>query len=207
MKRLDGIESVVADLEARVQRAGERRVLIGIAGAPGAGKSTLAEALGERFPDAAVVPMDGFHLSNAELERLGLRNRKGAPDTFDGEGFVAAMRRVKADVGTVYLPRFDRSIEESIAASIAVRPEHRLVIVEGNYLLLEREPWNALDPLFDARFHVGIDDGIRIDRLIARHVAFGKEPDAARAWALGPDEANARLIAEAASRATARVRL
>src|SRR6476659_9979794 len=130
------------DIDALTARAaqlgGHSRALLGIAGAPGAGKSTLAEQLAARIgPGAVVVPMDGFHLHDDELARLGLGDRKGAPETFDVEGYVALLARLREETAhTVWAPAFDRARELSVAGAIGVRPEHRLVVTEGNYLLL-----------------------------------------------------------------------
>jgi pantothenate kinase len=174
------------------------RTILGICGAPGSGKSTLAAslavALGSR---AALVPMDGFHLANSELIRLGRRDRKGAIDTFDGAGYVALIRRLReAGEPMVYAPEFRRDIEEAIAGAIAIPREVPLVITEGNYLLSDAEPWLALKPMFDQTWFVDPGEDLRVQRLIARHIAFGKEPEAARSWSLGPDQRNAELIAQ-----------
>jgi len=187
---------------ARALMAGGRAVL-GICGAPGAGKSTLAARLAEAVgPAAVVVPMDGFHLHDDELARLGLSDRKGAPETFDVAGYVALLRRLHIETDhVVYAPEFDRSREESIAGAIAVRPEHRLVVTEGNYLLASTETWPAVRGAIDEVWYCEADDDVRRQRLVARHVQFGKpEPDARR-WVENVDEVNARLIA--ATRASA----
>jgi pantothenate kinase len=176
--------------------AGSRRVL-GITGAPGAGKSTLAErlagALGSR---AVVVPMDGFHLAAQELARLGRTDRKGAPDTFDAAGYVALLRRLR-DQGdeVVYAPQFRRDLEEPVAGAIPVAPDVPLVITEGNYLLVRSRPWADVRALLDEAWYLEPDDTARVGRLTRRHVAFGRTPEAARAWVLGSDERNARLVA------------
>ena len=191
-----------------------RRRLLGIAGPPGAGKSTLAAAVVAALPGRAVlVPMDGFHLAQTELERLGRADRKGAPDTFDAAGFVALLRRLRdqrpaRDGGddVVYAPAFDRALEEPVAGSIPVTPDVPLVVVEGNYLLHDDGAWAGVAPLLDACWYVDVDEGLRLDRLTARHAAFGKTPEAARAWALGPDQRNAELVARGRGRATAVVR-
>lgn len=183
---------------------GGERVMLGLAGCPGAGKSTLSARLVEHFgPEVAVVvPLDGYHLANAVLEGRGLRQRKGAPETFDGAGYVALLRRLKArEEDVVFAPEFRREIEEPVAGAIPVPREARLLITEGNYLLLEDGPWAGVVPLLDEAWFVEPDDGLRLERLIARHEAFGKSPDAARAWALGTDEANARLIRASRGRA------
>ena len=189
---------------------GGSRCLLGITGAPGVGKSTVADALVRALGERAVlVPMDGFHLAQTELERLGRADRKGAPDTFDAAGFVAMLGRLRAQrpgpgaAGrTVYAPRFDRGLEEPIAGAIPVEAHVPLVVVEGNYLLHDDEAWADVAALLDQSWYVEVDQVTRIERLVARHAAFGKASAAARAWALGPDERNADLIATTRSRAT-----
>ena len=188
------------DIESLVERAralmATNRAVLGICGAPGAGKSTLAARLAAQIGDTAVViPMDGFHLHDDELARLGLAERKGAPETFDAAGYAALLVRVRADAGlTVYAPEFDRTREISVAGAIAVRPEHRLVITEGNYLLYDAPGWSDVLPLLDEVWYVEGDEGIRLDRLVQRHVAHGKDPDAAHRWATVSDQANADLV-------------
>lgn len=182
---------------ARRLAASDRRRILGICGAPGAGKSSLAGALlGALGSAAALVPMDGFHLANSELVRLGRRDRKGAIDTFDGAGYVALIRRLRAaDEPVVYAPEFRREIEEAIAGAIAISRDVPLVITEGNYLLVDAEPWNVLSTLLDQIWYLDPDEGMRQERLIARHMAFGKPLALARSWSLGPDQQNAELIA------------
>src|SRR5947208_1094721 len=160
---------------ARELAAGPRRML-GIAGPPAAGKTTLARYIAAQVGGAAmVVPMDGFHLADVELHRLGNADRKGAPDTFDGYGYVALLRRLR-DPGPeiVYAPTFERDLDQPIAGSIAVPPDIRLVITEGNYLLRDVEPWRQIRPLLDECWWVSMDDATRLKRLIDRHVEFGK---------------------------------
>ncbi|MFN3866801.1 MAG: nucleoside/nucleotide kinase family protein [Demequina sp.] len=204
------LESLVARARALAADAGDGRVVIGIAGAPGAGKSSLALALAARLgaATAVVVPMDGFHLAHAELERLGIVERKGAPDTFDAAGFVALLRRIVArDHDVVYAPEFRRDIEDPIAGAIPVARAVPLVIVEGNYLLLDTAPWVEVSGLLTESWYIEVDDQVRLDRLIARHEAFGRTPEAARAHATGSDQRNAELIAASAHRADVRVEL
>ena len=186
-----------------IQRSG--RALLGLVGPPGAGKSTLAAALQAEFAGVAqVVPMDGFHLANVELERLGRRARKGAPDTFDATGYVALLRRllVQADDEIVYAPEFRREIEEPVANAIPVFANTQLVITEGNYLLIEDGPWADVRGLLDEVWYVDVDDALRVDRLTQRHQQFGRSADAAAAWVAGTDEPNARLIEASRARAS-----
>ncbi|MFG3248554.1 nucleoside/nucleotide kinase family protein [Streptomyces sp. NPDC048187] len=198
------------DLLSRARRLpGEgRRAVLGIAGSPGAGKSTLAEALvrelnGAGEPWVAQVPMDGFHLADAELDRLGRRDRKGAPDTFDAAGYAALLERLhrEADGETVYAPGFERELEQPIAGAVPVPPTARLVVTEGNYLLLESGAWARVRPRLDEVWFCALDEAERVRRLVARHERFGKSAAAAAAWALGPDQRNADLVAATRHRA------
>jgi pantothenate kinase len=181
---------------ARALLGAPGRSILGITGAPGAGKSTVAEAISSVFAGAAVVvPMDGFHLANEELLRLGRRDRKGAPDTFDASGYVALLRRLRDErSGVVYAPRFDRSIETAVAGAIPVAPEVPLVITEGNYLLLPSDAWADVRPLLAEVWFVAPDEAVRVERLVQRHIDHGKAPDEARAWVLGPDARNSDLV-------------
>lgn len=202
--------TLTPDLLARVEAllsSGPRR-LLGIAGAPGAGKSTVAAQVAAAVgPAAVVVPMDGFHLAQTELERIGRADRKGAPDTFDADGFVALLTRLRSPGRTVYAPEYRRALRNPVAGAIAVPPEVRLVVVEGNYLLLDEHGFGPVAGLLDESWFLAPDDTLRLSRLVARHEAFGKSPEAARAWSHGPDEDNARLVAATAVRADVVVRL
>ncbi|MGH8822751.1 MAG: nucleoside/nucleotide kinase family protein [Rhodoferax sp.] len=174
-----------------------RRKLLGLVGPPGSGKSTLALALHQAFPEVSqVVPMDGFHLANVELQRLGRADRKGAPDTFDSAGYLALLKRLRHQGidETVYAPEFRREIEEPVAGAIAVFPRTRLVITEGNYLLLESDHWAPIAELLDDVWYVEVDDGLRTDRLVQRHEQFGRSRQDAVDWVASTDERNARLI-------------
>ncbi|HEX2771154.1 MAG TPA: nucleoside/nucleotide kinase family protein [Micromonosporaceae bacterium] len=198
------------DLVARAVAlaAGPRRIL-GITGPPGAGKSSLAARLVVALADRAVlVPMDGFHLAERELHRLGRHARKGAIDTFDADGFVALIRRMQRPGGaTVYAPEFRRELEEAVAGAIAVTADVPLVVTEGNYLLVPDGPWAELRELLDEVWYLDLDERVRLKRLADRHVAFGRGPAEAAARARGTDQANAELIATTADRADAVIRL
>ena len=176
--------------------AGDRCIL-GISGAPGAGKSTVAAELSQRMGNAPIVAMDGFHLANEHLVAVDLIHRKGAHYTFDAWGFVSLLRRISAQGPdeVVYAPVFDRSIEDSIGSALPVALSDRLVIVEGNYLLLELPPWSAIRPLLTRCVYLDLDESVRLQRLIDRHVEYGKTPEHARKHVAESDQVNARLIA------------
>jgi len=193
------------DLVARAERLAVtgRRSLLGICGAPGAGKSTLAarvvDALGDR---AVLVGMDGFHLAQRELNRLGRAERKGAPDTFDAAGYVDLLDRLRRHgPDTVYAPEFRREIEEPIACAVPVFRETPLVVTEGNYLLLTDNPWDRVRPLLDEAWFLAPAESVRLARLIARHEAFGRTLEQARGRALGSDQANALRVDATSGRA------
>ncbi|GHH94172.1 nucleoside/nucleotide kinase family protein [Streptomyces capillispiralis] len=177
-----------------------RRALLGIAGSPGAGKSTLAAHLvrelnGTGAPWAAHVPMDGFHLADAELDRLGRRDRKGAPDTFDAAGYAALLRRLREETyDVVYAPGFERELEQPLAGAVPVPPSARLVVTEGNYLLLDTGAWTRVRAQLDEVWFCALDEEERLRRLIARHEEFGKSHEEAVAWVLRTDQRNAELI-------------
>ena len=199
--RMDSSDDHIARARALLARGGRR--ILGLAGPPGSGKSTLAERLARELGEQTVmVPMDGFHLANEELARLGRGGRKGAPDTFDAAGYISLLRRLRAAAPgeTVYAPRFNRDIEEAIAGAIAVPPDVLLVITEGNYLLLDG-PWAAVRGLLDEAWYLKPDEVRRQRWLLERHMRFGRTREAALAWIAATDEPNARLIASSRSRA------
>jgi pantothenate kinase len=201
----DAAAATVAELAERARRlASDRghRVLLGIVGAPGAGKSTIAEALvAELGACAALVPMDGFHYSQHVLGLLGQAERKGAADTFDAEGLAALLHRIRTATGDVYAPTFDRSIEEPIAAGTVVPADADIVVVEGNYLLLDEGAWADVRAALDETWFLRIPQATRVERLVERHMRFGRTRDAAEAWVETVDERNARLIEASAERA------
>ncbi|MFI7063316.1 nucleoside/nucleotide kinase family protein [Kribbella sp. NPDC050124] len=209
MQRLD---PAVAYERAVGLAARGRRAILGITGAPAAGKSTYAEQLTAKLVadghKVALVPMDGYHLAQSVLEELGIADVKGAPHTFDGYGFVAMLSRLKQSADEqIWAPRFDRGIEDSIAASIGIAPDVTLVVTEGNYLLLDQMPWTTIRTLLDQCWYVEVPEQLRHDRLEARHRQFGRSPEEAHARTYGTDEHNARLIAATASAADAIVQL
>jgi pantothenate kinase len=201
------LNSILAAELAALRRQLEGRVLIGIVGCPGVGKSTVSAALLAGLgPAAQVVAMDGFHLSNGALAELGRSDRKGAADTFDRDGFRVLLDRLRADDddSTVWAPVFHREIEESFAADRGVSPSHRTVVVEGNYLL----HWPECAATLDACWYLeAADDGDRVERLIERHMSFGRSRSDATAWVRDSDEVNALLIASTRDRADLVIRM
>jgi pantothenate kinase len=192
---------------ATVLATGPRRQILGITGAPGAGKSLLAQRLADllvlRGHRVAVAGMDGFHLAGAELNRLGRAERKGAPDTFDADGYVALLQRLRDPSDRpVYAPLFDRTLEEPIGSAVAIAADVTLVITEGNYLLHADGPWAAIADLLDACWYIELDERLRTERLIARHMQFGRSRQEAADRAHGSDLRNARLVAHTKVRAT-----
>ena len=196
MNELDATLTQLVERARRLALPGERRIL-GLTGAPGSGKSTLAAAIVEALAPAAIlVPMDGFHLANQELERLRRRDRKGAVDTFDAAGYVALLRRLRDPRDElVYAPEFRREIEEPIACAVPVPRDIPLIVTEGNYLLVDSTPWRAVAELLDEAWYLEPPEPVRIERLVARHMAYGKEPAAAHAWSHGSDQRNAEIVA------------
>jgi pantothenate kinase len=201
----------IGELVGRVRALGgpDKRVILGLAGAPGSGKSTVGQLLTDQLgADAVLVGMDGFHLAQAELVRLGNAERKGAPDTFDAFGYVNLLRRLRSrQEPVVYAPRFDRDLEEPIASAVPVPRELPFVITEGNYLLLDAPDWSEVPDLLDECWFVDPGEELRLDRLVARHIRHGRSPEQARERSYGSDQRNAELIELSRSRATKVIRL
>jgi pantothenate kinase len=202
------------DLDALAARARDLagchpRAILGITGPPGAGKSTLAGLLVRRLgAEAVLVPMDGFHFAQVELQRLGRAARKGAPDTFDVGGYVALLDRLRRQPGeTVYAPTFRRDLEEPIAGAIPVPPTARIVVTEGNYLLENAWSWAAVRPLLDEVWYLDLAEKVRVSRLVARHIAHGRSEPEARRWVHDVDQANAARIEAGRDRADLVVRV
>lgn len=190
----------VEEIAARIVEGahGLRRVIIALAGPPGAGKSTLSERLLAVLPvgEAALVPMDGFHFDNAVLDEMGLRNRKGAPETFDCDGLAAMLRRIRSGRQPVAVPVFDREADLARAGAAIIPADTRIVLVEGNYLLLDRAPWSELAPLFDLTIFIDVPMAELERRLLARWRDLGRSEEEASTWVDGNDLPNARLVIE-----------
>ncbi|MCV7298372.1 nucleoside/nucleotide kinase family protein [Mycobacterium barrassiae] len=187
------MNSWTSRLEALLTR--QPRVILGVTGPPGAGKTAMAAQIASTVDGAVHVPMDGFHLADVELRRLGRLGRKGAIDTFDGYGYLALLQRVRSrHTEVVYAPAFDRDIEQPVAGSIPIGPDARLVVTEGNYLLDDDEPWPQVRSALDEVWFIDCASDERRRRLVARHVEFGKSPEQAEAWVRDVDEPNAERI-------------
>ena len=186
------VASLLLDLAS-----GPRR-LLGLVGPPGCGKSTLAALMSQQLGNQAqTVPMDGYHLAQVELKRLGRAQHKGAPDTFDAAGYAALLRRLRCQTANeiIYAPDFRRELEEPVAGALPLHPQTPLIITEGNYLLIDDDPaWAGVAGLLDQVWYRNVDAGLRLDRLAARHVQFGRTREQALAWIAQTDEPNARRI-------------
>jgi pantothenate kinase len=197
------------ELAEEIRRRAENvqgRFIAALAGPPGAGKSTLAEAVVEALgPDARVVPMDGFHYDDAILNARGQRNRKGAPETFDVAGYRHLLSRL-VDEDEVAIPVFDRALELSRGSADLVTQDHRILVTEGNYLLLDEAPWTALSDYFDLTVMIDVPEADLDRRLLERWDFYGKTPEAARAWIDGNDMPNIRRVTQGSRRADVTVR-
>jgi pantothenate kinase len=189
-------KAALARIQEHLEKASER-VLIGIIGKPGAGKSTLSKFLMGKLPKdlVTVVPMDGYHLSNKLLAEYEKADRKGAFDTFDARGYSELLKRIKFDlVSDIYFPIFHREIEESIVAEGVVLKDCKVVLTEGNYLLLDNHGWQDVKSFFTESWYIQIDDDLRRERLMARSIRYGRSPEIAYKWTHGSDEVNAKVV-------------
>ena len=203
------IELLVEQIQSLLQSPNARSI-IGIVGKPGAGKSTVVSEIENRFDSrqVSVIPMDGYHLSNEELISLNRRDRKGAPDTFDTNAFTSLITKVKNNPDSEHrFPIFHREIEASKPDEGVVQSNTKVIVIEGNYLFSEEHNWQGVFPLLDHTWFIEIDDEVRIERLIARHIRFGKTPEEAENWSKGSDEANARFIELTAHRASNKIKV
>lgn len=203
------VQLLVEEIASLLQGS-KPRTMIGIVGKPGAGKSTVVTEIQKQFSaeEVAIIPMDGYHLSNEELIKLGRLERKGAPDTFDVEGFISLITRVRNEIDKDHtFPIFHREIEASKADEGIVLRNTKVIVIEGNYLFSEEQNWSEVFPLLDQSWFIEIDDEIRMQRLITRHIKYGKTPQEAEEWSRGSDEANAKFIAKTASRAERIIKL
>lgn len=198
------IEALAKLIETRA--AGQDRYIVALAGPPASGKSTLAADLAQRL-GGRVVPMDGFHLDDAVLEARGLRSRKGSPPTFDAMGFLHLMRRLRTGEEEVAIPLFDRDLELSRAGADIVTRRDRVLIVEGNYLLLDQAPWRELGLLFDLTVYLEVPEPELIRRLTARWQHHGREAQAAQDWIASNDLPNARIVMQQSRPAEITLRL
>lgn len=210
----DRLSDLGDDLLSALAGCGGRRYLLGIAGCGGSGKSTLAERLRRRVATAlgaaavAVVPMDGFHLSNARLTELDLVRRKGSPPSFDAAGFVGLLRQLRADgPDPVGVPVYSRRLHEPVPDGVQVDPSVRLVIVEGNYLLLDEPPWDEVAPLLDEVWFLAVPVNLAMRRIRQRHIAVGRSEAEADERIAVNDRPNAELIWATRERAARLVRL
>jgi pantothenate kinase len=200
---LNGVEQAFARAN-EITKKTDKRVIIGVVGKPGAGKSTLTSYLIDHLPKNSVslVPMDGYHLSNQQLSRLDLANKKGAFNTFDADGYIALLKRINNEFDKdIYFPVFHREIEESYSADGVVPARTKLILTEGNYLLFDQAGWGNVISELTETWYINIDDTLRIDRLVKRHEFYGKSKEAAIAWANGSDETNAKIVEATSIRA------
>ena len=203
------IDLLFEQIQSLLESQGPRSI-IGIVGKPGAGKSTVVLEIEKKFTpnEVSIIPMDGYHLSNETLIELGRRDRKGAPDTFDTDAFTSLITKVKNNPQLDHhFPIFHREVEASIEGEGLVPSSAKVIVVEGNYLFSDQHNWSGVFPLLDHTWYIEIDDELRMQRLIARHIKYGKTPAEAEAWSRGSDEANARFIELTAHRAASIIKL
>jgi pantothenate kinase len=188
------------------EKAGEaERFMVGIAGPPGAGKSTISEALHKALPSSVVVPMDGFHFDDLILNARGHRPRKGAPHTFDVAGFEILLKRIKAREPDIAIPVFDRTLELSRNAADIVSNDAKFILVEGNYLLLKQKPWDRLEPLFDFTVFIDVPKVELERRLMSRILAHGHDEAYAKNWIASNDMLNIETVLAESAKADVKI--
>lgn len=200
---LNGVDQALSRVN-EITNQSTKRVIIGVVGKPGAGKSTLTSYLIDNLPKNSVslVPMDGYHLSNDQLARTGLADKKGAFNTFDAGGYISLLKRINNEFDKdIYFPIFHREIEESYSADGVVPAKTKLILTEGNYLLFDQFGWEKVLPELTETWYINIDDQLRVDRLVKRHQFYGKDKESAIAWATGSDEDNAKIVEASSYRA------
>lgn len=206
-------DKLIKDLLKAYKHHAKGRFILGITGIPGAGKSTLAASLAEKLNNqlnqeiAIVVPMDGFHLKNAVLQERGLLAKKGAPETFDAAGFAALLKTIAADKEKIFCPAYDRKLHDPVSNAILVESRHRIIIIEGNYLLLDAAPWQELKNYLTQTWFIDISLEIAKERLIKRHTVSGRSLEEALKKVTAVDLPNARLIQKTKSSANKIVKL
>jgi pantothenate kinase len=191
------------------EKSENKRFLLAITGVPGAGKSTLADLLMKNINKvlkderAIVIPMDGYHYHNDILIQRDLLSLKGIPQTFDAQKFVMLIREIASEkIGKLYCPSYDRSLHNPVERSIVIENKHKIIIIEGNYLLLDTYPWNELVDFFDESWFIETPSTTTKERLIHRHVLTGRSVEEALSKISSTDAPNAELIIQTRHRAT-----
>jgi len=195
------------EIISAADRGGDHRFIVAISGAPGAGKSTLAkklfDAISSELSSSSVVimPMDGYHFDNIVLDRLSLRHKKGAIQTFDANGFVEALKRIKSCREDFFVPSFDRELDVAVAGAIEINRKHKIIITEGNYLLIDQPPWNSIKEYSDMTISIDVPFSVLEQRLTQRWIDHGMSPENACQRAKENDLVNARFVIENSSKA------